>query len=60
MICHYCTSGGELNKLNQFKRAKNMHNKCKGDCNCQHKTGPEYGKRAKEFAEPMRTQYPLE
>ena len=60
MICNYCVSGGELNKANQFKRAANMHNKCKGDCCCQHKTGPGSGKRALEYAEPMRTQYPLE
>jgi len=60
MICNYCLSGGELNKLNQLKRATNMHKKCKGDCCCQHKTGPATADRAKATLEPMRTQYPLE
>jgi hypothetical protein len=53
-------AGGELNKIGQFKRATTMHKKCKEDCGCQHKTGPEVGSLAFAMAEPMRTQYPLE
>jgi hypothetical protein len=60
MICQICKSGGELNRIGQFKRATNMHKKCKGDCGCQHQTGPGTGSQAKVLAEPLRTQYPLE
>lgn len=60
MICELCKSGGELNKIGQFKRANNMHKKCKGDCGCQHKTGPGTGSKDKVLMEPLRTQYPLE
>lgn len=60
MICELCKSGGELNRIGQFKRAANMHKKCKEGCNCQHKTGPEVGSNGKVLAEPLRTQYPLE
>jgi len=59
MICQLCKSGGELNRNGQFKRAATMHKKCKEDCGCQHQTGPGVGSRAKEMAEPMRTQFPL-
>ena len=60
MICEVCKTGGELNRIGQFKRATTMHKKCKEDCGCQHKTGPEVGSLAFAMAEPMRTQYPLE
>jgi len=59
MICNLCRTGGELNKTGQFKRALTMHKKCKEECGCQHQTGPGVGSRAKEVAEPMRTQFPL-
>ena len=59
MICDLCRTGGELNKTGQFKRALTMHKKCKEECGCQHQTGPGVGSRAKEMAEPMRTQFPL-
>lgn len=60
MICELCKSGGELNRIGQFKRAANMHKKCKEDCGCQHKTGPGTGSNDKVLAEPLRTQFPLE
>ena len=60
MICDYCKKGGTENTKRHFKLASNYHRKCKGDCGCQHKTGPGVGSLAMAMAEPMRTQYPLE
>ena len=60
MICDHCKKGGTENTKRHFKQADNYHRKCKGDCGCQHQTGPGVGSLAKEMAEPMRTQFPLE
>jgi hypothetical protein len=60
MICEHCKKGGEENTKRHFKLAYKHHCKCKGDCGCQHQTGPGVGSLAKEMAEPMRTQFPLE
>jgi hypothetical protein len=60
VICNHCIKGGSENVKRHFKVADRYHSKCKGDCGCQHKTGPEVGSLAFALAEPMRTQYPLE
>lgn len=60
MICDYCRKGGAENIKRHYKLADRYHLKCKGDCGCQHQTGPGVGSLGKLLAEPMRTQYPLE
>ena len=59
-MCADCKVAGEFNLRGQYDKAEEMHGYCKGDCACQHKTGPEAGSLAFVMAEPMRTQFPLE
>lgn len=60
MICESCKQGGIENLELHFKMAEEYHSNCKGDCGCQHQTGPGSGSLGKSMAEPMRTQFPLE
>ncbi len=38
MICVDCRLAGSFNSVD-VAAAKVMHDKCEGDCGCQHKTG---------------------
>ncbi len=58
MICYDCVKGGEENVLNHLKRAENHHNKCEGDCGCQHKVGTGWTKRADTKVPLMQIQSP--
>ena len=40
MICNECQTAGDFNINGKYVLAENFHKNCKGDCACQHKTGP--------------------
>jgi hypothetical protein len=58
MICTDCKVGGDFNSYSNYDKAEELHDLCKGDCSCQHKTGP--GWYVKQGAKPtlMQTQSP--
>ena len=58
MICVSCTAGGVANSSGSYDSATLLHNQCKGDCTCRHKTGPGYVKHQGEKVPPMQTQSP--
>jgi len=40
MICSSCCWAGHHNTIGKTDLAKEFHEKCEGDCGCQHRTGP--------------------
>jgi hypothetical protein len=58
MICLSCRSAGQENLEDSYKKAKALHKKCKGDCSCQHKTGPGWTKREGTKVPLMQIQSP--
>ena len=58
MICNPCTAGGVANSAGSYDSATLLHNQCKGDCTCLHKTGRGFVKHPGEKVPPMRTQSP--
>ena len=58
MICTQCSAAGVANSVGSFDSADLLHQQCKGDCPCRHKTGREYVKRQGEREPLMRTQSP--
>jgi hypothetical protein len=58
MICDNCKWGGHNNTLGNTGLAKEMHENCKGDCGCQHKTGPGWFVRRGVKPPTMQTQSP--
>ena len=58
MICEDCMTAGGFNSAAEYKKAENFHDKCKGDCACQHKTGPGWYVKAGEKPTLMQTQSP--
>lgn len=45
MICLTCTAAGTANHVGDYSIALVLHQECKG-CECQHKTGAGYFKKA--------------
>lgn len=58
MICLDCKAGGDYNALGNYDKAEELHEFCKGDCTCLHKTGPGWAVKAGEKATQMRVQSP--
>ena len=58
MICQDCKSAGELNSGGNYGMAASYHKHCKGDCGCQHKTGPGWFVRRGVKTPLMQTQSP--
>lgn len=58
MICSDCKVGGDFNSYGNYDKAEELHDLCKGDCPCQHKTGPGWYAKAGQKPAPMRTQSP--
>ena len=58
MICESCLWAGHKNSLGQINLAVELHQSCKGDCACQHKTGPGWFIKAGQKPKPMQTQSP--
>lgn len=58
MICEDCMAAGGFNSATEYKKAENFHDKCKGDCACQHKTGPGWYVKAGAKPTLMQTQSP--
>jgi len=58
MICEDCMTAGGFNSATEYKKAENFHDKCKGDCACQHKTGPGWYVKAGAKPTLMQTQSP--
>jgi len=51
-------TAGSFNTATEYKKAENFHDKCKGDCTCQHKTGPGWYVKQGEKAPLIRVQSP--
>ncbi len=58
MICNECTVAGDFNLNRKYALAESFHNNCKGDCACQHKTGPGWYVKAGAKPTLMQTQSP--
>ena len=58
MICDNCKWGGHHNTIGKTDLAKEMHEKCKGDCGCQHLTGPGWFVRKGQKPTPIQVQSP--
>lgn len=58
MICFSCRSAGQENLKDNYVRSEVLHKECKGDCACQHKTGPGWVKREGSKVPLMQTQSP--
>lgn len=58
MICLPCQKAAYQNSLHNLDKAQKLHTECKGDCGCQHRTGPGWYARAGEKVPAMRTQSP--
>jgi hypothetical protein len=58
MICHDCMLAATYNSNEKYALAGTFHDKCEGDCGCQHKTGPGWFVRRGEKPKPMQTQSP--
>ena len=58
MICVECSAAGVANSVGSFDSAVKLHNECKGDCPCRHKTGRGYVKQQGEKVPMMQTQSP--
>ena len=58
MICLDCKVGGDFNSLGNYDKAEELHDLCKGDCPCHHKTGPGWVVKVGEKAPQMRVQSP--
>ena len=57
MICSDCQLAATFNPVDE-EAAKEMHEKCEGDCGCQHKTGPGWFVRRNEKAPLIQVQSP--
>ena len=57
MICVDCRLAGSFNSVD-VAAAKVMHEKCEGDCGCQHKAGPGWFVKRGVKVPPMQTQSP--
>jgi hypothetical protein len=58
VICLDCKAGGDYNALGNYDKAEELHEFCKGDCTCLHRTGPGWYVKVGEKATPMRVQSP--
>ena len=58
MICDDCSVGGDFNSQGKYEKSEELHGFCKGDCGCQHKTGPGWYVRRGVKAPLMQTQSP--
>lgn len=58
MICLDCKAGGDYNALGNYDKAEELHEFCKGDCGCHHKTGAGWYVKAGEKVTQMRVQSP--
>jgi hypothetical protein len=58
MICTDCSVAGDFNTKGNYDKAEELHEYCKGDCGCHHKTGPGWYVKAGEKPKPIQTQSP--
>ena len=58
MICNDCKAGGDYNALGNYDKAEELHEYCKGDCGCLHKTGLGWFVKANAKAPLMQVQSP--
>ena len=58
MICDPCGWAGFNNSVGKIDLAIDMHKNCKGDCGCQHKTGPGWYVKRNAKAPLMQVQSP--
>ncbi len=58
MICSSCKWAGHHNTIGKTDLAKDFHDRCEGDCGCQHKIGPGWVVRKGDKIPPMQTQSP--
>ncbi len=58
MICADCQVGGDFNAKGNYDKAEELHGYCKGNCGCQHKTGPGWYVKANAKAPLMQVQSP--
>lgn len=58
MICPNCKWGGHHNTIGKTDLAIEFHERCEGDCGCQHKTGPGWFVRRGAKTPLMQTQSP--
>jgi hypothetical protein len=42
MICESCQVGADFNSRGNYDKSAELHNYCKGDCCCQHRTDSGY------------------
>ena len=58
MICTDCTVAATFNSNGNYDKAEELHEYCKGDCGCQHKTGPGWFVKRNEKAPLIQVQSP--
>ncbi len=58
MICSSCKWAGHHNTIGKTDLAKEFHDRCEGDCGCQHKIGLGWVVRKGDKIPPMQTQSP--
>lgn len=58
MICIDCRVAGDFNTAGNYDKAEELHDFCKGDCPCHHKTGHGWVVRRGEKVPPIRVQSP--
>lgn len=58
MICEQCRWAGHHNTIGKVDMAKEFHDQCKGDCTCQHLTGPGWFIKVGQKPSQMRVQSP--
>ena len=58
MICSDCQVGGDFNAKGNYDKAEELHQYCKGDCGCHHKTGPGWYVKVGEKPKPVQSQSP--
>ncbi len=58
MICTDCTVAATFNSNGNYDKSDELHGYCKGDCGCQHKTGPGWFVKRGSKVPPMQTQSP--
>jgi hypothetical protein len=58
MICTDCKVGATFNEQGNYDKSEELHDLCRGDCGCQHRTGPGWFVKANGKATLMQTQSP--
>ena len=58
MICSDCVVAATFNSNGNYDKAEELHDYCKGDCGCLHKTGAGWFIKAGEKPKAVQTQSP--